>query len=138
MTDIDVDGIEVGEHRGAPVVLAATRRAWEDWLARHHADRTEVWLKIAKKSAKAERTIDAQDGLRGALCFGWIDSVRHPLDGEYFLQRYGPRRAKSPWSRRNIGIVGELTAAGRMREPGLAEVERAKADGRWATGLGTG
>lgn len=126
--------IEVGEHRGAPVVMAATREEWEAWLAEHHADRAEVWLKIAKKSSPVE-TIDAQDGLHGALCFGWIDSVRHSLDGDFFLQRYGPRRKKSPWSRRNIGIVAELTAAGRMRAPGLAEVERAKADGRWAAGL---
>lgn len=132
MTDI-----EVGEYRGATVVQAATIEEWEAWLSEHHADRPEVWLKIAKKSSRF-RTIDAQDGLRGVLCYGWIDSVRHPLDGDFFLQRYGPRRKKSPWSRRNIGIVAELTAAGRMRPPGIAEVDRAKADGRWEAGMSAG
>jgi uncharacterized protein YdeI (YjbR/CyaY-like superfamily) len=65
------------------------------------------------------------------LCYGWIDGVRKGLDDDWFLQRYTPRRARSRWSKRNCGIVGELIEAGRMRPAGLAEVERAKADGRW-------
>ena len=69
--------------------------------------------------------------LEVALCFGWIDGQRRPLDGEYFLQRFTPRRARSRWSRANRDWATRLIEAGAMREPGLREVERAQADGRW-------
>jgi uncharacterized protein YdeI (YjbR/CyaY-like superfamily) len=66
-----------------------------------------------------------------ALCFGWIDGQRKALDDQYFLQRFTPRRARSRWSQVNRDKVAALTKAGRMRPAGIAEVERAKADGRW-------
>jgi uncharacterized protein YdeI (YjbR/CyaY-like superfamily) len=66
-----------------------------------------------------------------ALCFGWIDGQRKALDEKHFLQRFTPRRARSKWSEINRGKVEALSKAGRMRSSGLAEIERAKADGRW-------
>jgi uncharacterized protein YdeI (YjbR/CyaY-like superfamily) len=108
----------------------ASAREWERWLEEHHDSSDGAWLKIAKKGSD-EVTLTIGEALDLALCFGWIDSRREALDDDYYLQRYSPRRERSNWSRINVGKVEELTAAGRMRPAGLAEVERAKADGRW-------
>ncbi|MEU5883859.1 YdeI/OmpD-associated family protein [Spirillospora sp. NPDC047279] len=104
--------------------------AWESWLAEHHGDEGGVWLLIAKKGGGGE-SITIREALDGALCFGWIDSQRKAYDERFYLQRYSRRRRGGPWSRVNVERVGELTAAGRMRAPGLAEVAAAEADGRW-------
>ncbi|WP_433663108.1 YdeI/OmpD-associated family protein [Nocardia sp. CA-128927] len=74
------------------------------------------------------------EALDVALCYGWIDSHRKGLDEQHYLQRYSPRRAKSPWSQLNVAKAEALIAAGRMREPGLAAIRAAEADGRWAAG----
>jgi uncharacterized protein YdeI (YjbR/CyaY-like superfamily) len=89
-----------------------------------------VWLQIAKKGRGIE-TVTHAEALEEALCFGWIDAVRHAHDDDYFLQRFVPRRPRSKWSQINRDKVMALTEAGRMHAAGLAEVERAKADGRW-------
>src|SRR5262245_35251815 len=104
--------------------------AWEGWLDEHHADATEAWLRIARASSH-QTTVTHAEALEVALCFGWIDAVRHKLDDHFFLQRFTPRRARSTWSKINCAKVEALTAAGRMRPAGLREVERARADGRW-------
>jgi uncharacterized protein YdeI (YjbR/CyaY-like superfamily) len=114
----------------------ATATEWERWLEENHDSSDGVWLRIAKKGSD-EVTLTIGEALDLALCFGWIDSRREALDDDYYLQRYSPRRARSNWSQLNISKVAALTAAGRMRPAGLAEVERAKADGRWeAAGSG--
>src|SRR4051812_19782772 len=104
---------------------------WEAWLAEHHAAGAGVWLRMARRgSGDAGLTIGEAGDV--ALCYGWIDSQRKRLDERYFLQRYSPRRPRAAWSRVNVERVESLLAAGRMREPGLAEVRAAQADGRWA------
>jgi uncharacterized protein YdeI (YjbR/CyaY-like superfamily) len=104
---------------------------WESWLADYHERSSGIWLLIAKKgSDKVSVTIS--DALDVALCYGWIDSQRKSYDTNYYLQRYSPRRPKSPWSRLNVERVEALIDAGRMRAPGLAAVAAAQADGRWA------
>lgn len=103
---------------------------WEAWLAGHHETEGGVWLKIAKKGAPVA-SLTVVEALEVALCYGWIDSQRRSHDEHWFLQRYSRRRKGSPWSRVNVERVEALTAAGRMRPPGLAEVEAARADGRW-------
>jgi uncharacterized protein YdeI (YjbR/CyaY-like superfamily) len=113
-----------------PVLSFPTRARWEAWLERHHGDEAGVWLKLAKKGSAA-RTVGYPDVLEVALCFGWIDGQRKPLDGDFFLQRFTPRRARSRWSRANREWATRLIESGSMREPGLREVERAQADGRW-------
>lgn len=103
---------------------------WEEWLEEHHAVSDGVWVKIAKKGTSIE-SVRYPEVLESALCFGWIDARREALDERYFLQRFTPRQSRSRWSRINCEKAEQLIAAGRMRPAGLAEVERAKADGRW-------
>lgn len=105
--------------------------AWEAWLAGHHAEATEAWLRIAKRGSGIA-TVPTAEALDVALCWGWIDGQRESLDDLSFQQRYCPRRPRSSWSQVNQALVEALTAAGRMRPPGLAEVAAAQADGRWA------
>jgi uncharacterized protein YdeI (YjbR/CyaY-like superfamily) len=114
-----------------PEIAFATDAEWEAWLDRHHAESDGVWVKMAKKSSGIA-SVAYPEVLETALCFGWIDGRRQALDDRYFLQRFTPRRARSRWSKINREKAEALIAAGRMRPAGLAEVERAKADGRWA------
>ncbi|MDP5310010.1 YdeI/OmpD-associated family protein [Streptomyces poriferorum] len=103
----------------------------ESWLEEHHADRAGLWLKIAKRDSGVE-SVSAAEVIDSALCFGWIDGQRKSFDAVYYLQRITPRRRRSAWSLINVEKVEALTEAGRMRAPGLAEVEAARSDGRWA------
>ncbi|WP_036136374.1 YdeI/OmpD-associated family protein [Aerolutibacter daejeonensis] len=112
-----------------PIALFTDAAEWEAWLD-VHGDSKGVWLKIAKKGADVG-SVTYAEALDAALCHGWIDGQKRGCDARYFLQRFTPRRARSLWSRINIGHVERLTAAGRMRPSGLREVEAAKADGRW-------
>ena len=114
-----------------PVISFESGAAWEAWLEAEHASSPGVWLKIAKKGASVP-TVSYPDALAGALCFGWIDGQKGRLDDDYWLQRFTPRKPGSRWSRVNTDKAAALIEAGRMRPAGLAEVERAKADGRWA------
>ena len=114
-----------------PVKSFASQETWERWLDRNHGNEEGVWLKVAKKSS-GKRTVSVPEALEIALCYGWIDGQRKALDGDYFLQRFTPRRLRSRWSKINRDSATALIERGRMRPPGLAEVERAKADGRWA------
>ena len=114
---------------------AATRafrdaRAFEAWLAEHHASADALWLKIHKKDS-GRPTVTYAEALDAALCWGWIDGIRKGFDAESFVQRFTPRRARSVWSAVNREHVARLVAAGRMTEHGLARVAAAKADGRW-------
>ena len=130
---------ELGQGRGLkgsartddlPQLTFASAAEWEAWLEANHDSSEGVWLKIAKKGSGIA-TVTITEALDACLCFGWIDSRREALDDDYYLQRYTPRRARSNWSRINVDKVAKLTAAGRMRPAGFAEVERAQADGRW-------
>jgi uncharacterized protein YdeI (YjbR/CyaY-like superfamily) len=102
----------------------------EAWLEANHASSDGLWLKIAKKGS-GETSVTHAEALTLALCFGWIDSQRKGLDEKFFLQRFTPRRPRGRWSRINRDRAEELIAAGRMRPSGLAEVDAARADGRW-------
>ncbi|WP_027345217.1 YdeI/OmpD-associated family protein [Hamadaea tsunoensis] len=104
--------------------------AWESWLDEHHATADGAWLRVRKKNARVP-AITAPEAGDAAMCFGWIDSHRRGLDADYFLQRYSRRSPKGTWSQVNVARAGELIAAGRMRPAGYAEIEAARADGRW-------
>ena len=119
----------------APTLSFASAAAWEAWLEEHHGEPDGIWIKIAKKGSGIAG-VRYPEVLESALCFGWIDGRREALDDRYFLQRFTPRRARSRWSQINRDKAEALIAAGRMRPAGLAEVERAKADGRWAAAYG--
>ncbi len=113
-----------------PIVLFAAPAELEGWLEEEHASSAGVWLKIAKKGSGVQ-SVSYGEALEVALCFGWIDSQKRGLDEKHFLQRFTPRRPRGRWSRINREKAEGLIAAGRMRPAGLAEVEAAKADGRW-------
>lgn len=113
-----------------PILLFATPRDLEAWLEECHASSAGLWLKIAKKGSGVESVSYAQ-ALGLALCFGWIDSQKRGFDERYFLQRFTPRRPRGKWSLINREKAEGLIASGAMRPAGLAEVEAAKADGRW-------
>jgi uncharacterized protein YdeI (YjbR/CyaY-like superfamily) len=108
----------------------ASDAAWERWLEQRHGDPEGVWVKIAKKDSGID-SVRYPEVLETALCFGWIDGRRQALDETHFLQRFTPRRRGSRWSRINRQTAERLIDDGRMRPAGLAEVERARADGRW-------
>jgi uncharacterized protein YdeI (YjbR/CyaY-like superfamily) len=114
-----------------PIIPFADDAAWERWLEDNHAGSNGLWIKTAKKRTGIA-TVTHADALNTAICFGWIDGQRHPYDETYFLQRFTPRRPRSNWSQVNVKKAEELIAAQRMRPAGLAQIEAAKADGRWA------
>lgn len=115
---------------GAEIIIFTTTEEWVTWLDANHELTVGVWVKIAKKGS-GKKSITITEALDGALCYGWIDSQRKSCDAEYYLQRYSPRRPKGSWSKVNVDKVEALIAAGRMREPGYAAIDLAKADGRW-------
>jgi uncharacterized protein YdeI (YjbR/CyaY-like superfamily) len=118
---------------GNQAVVIAFRDAaeFQAWLEAHVDLRVGVWLKIAKKGSGVA-SLTAEEAVDLGLCYGWISGQRKSYDEVYYLQQYVPRRPRSRWSQVNVAKVEELIAAGRMRPSGLAEVEAAKADGRWA------
>jgi uncharacterized protein YdeI (YjbR/CyaY-like superfamily) len=114
----------------AEVIAFRDAAGFEAWLAKHVDHKAGVWLKIAKKGSGIPSLTD-DEAVDIGLCYGWISGQRKALDEVYYLQKYVPRRPRSRWSQVNVRKVEQLMAAGRMRPPGLAEVEAAKADGRW-------
>lgn len=114
----------------ADTIFFPDAAAFETWLDENVDHRPGVWLKIAKKGSGIASLTD-DEAVDVGLCFGWISGQRRSLDDVYYLQKYVPRRPRSRWSQVNVRKVQELTAAGRMRPAGLAEVEAARADGRW-------
>ncbi len=118
------------ELAGAPIMLFETVGYWEKWLEAKYAQPSGVWLKHAKKASGME-SVSYIEALETAICYGWIDGQKQVYDEQYFLQKYTPRRPRSVWSKINVERVVALIAAGRMKPAGLAEVERAKEDGRW-------
>ena len=119
----------------APAAIAPvpfkTAKAFETWLKKHHATSDGLWLKIAKKGAD-EPSVTYPQAVEIALCWGWIDGQKKGLDDQHFLQRFTPRRARSIWSKINVDKVAALIEAGRMQPSGQAQIDTAKADGRWA------
>src|SRR4051794_15025842 len=112
-------------------------RAFETWLRKHHSASDGVWLEIAKPGAP-EATIGYAEAVEIALCYGWIDGQKKAKDAMYWLQRFTPRRPRSMWSKVNRTKAEALIAAGRMQASGQAEIDRAKADGRWDAAYDSG
>jgi uncharacterized protein YdeI (YjbR/CyaY-like superfamily) len=105
--------------------------AWRAWLEAHHADTPGVWLILAKKGTTEPTSVSYDQALDEALCYGWIDGQTRRRDEATYQQRFTPRRARSAWSKRNVGIVARLVKEGRMQPAGQAEIDRAQADGRF-------
>jgi uncharacterized protein YdeI (YjbR/CyaY-like superfamily) len=107
-----------------------TPAAFRRWLQRHCSSTEAVWLRLGKKGSGL-KLVNYVEALDQALCFGWIDGQKKPLDAHSWLQKFSRRRARSLWSRRNIEHVARLVASRQMTAAGLVEVDAAKADGRW-------
>ena len=108
-----------------------TQKKWRDWLSKNHSVTEGIWLLLYKKDSGI-KSINHDEALDEALCFGWIDGQAKSYDDESYLQKFTPRRKKSIWSKRNTEKVVQLIQNRKMHAAGLAEVEAAKADGRWA------
>lgn len=113
-----------------PLEFFATPAELERWLRKHHAKASCLWVKYAKKKSGIP-SIDWNQAVDVALCYGWIDGQRAAFDETWFLQRFTPRRPRSPWSRANRDTASRLLAEGLMQPAGREQVERAQADGRW-------
>ncbi len=115
----------------------ASEEGFYHWLSKHHDTEDEVWIKIHKVGSGLP-SINALQAIDVVLCWGWIDAIRKGFDDKSFLQRYTRRGKKSIWSQINVNNVARLTAEGRMTAHGLAHVEAAQADGRWARAYANG
>jgi uncharacterized protein YdeI (YjbR/CyaY-like superfamily) len=115
-----------------PELVVADADAFGRWLADHHDDPTGVWLVLAKKGTTEPTSLTYAQALDQALRWGWIDGQVRSIDAATYRQRWMRRRPRSMWSQRNVGYATALIEQGLMQPPGLAEVERAQADGRWA------
>ena len=115
-----------------PELLVKNLAAWRKWLRANHAKSQGVWLVFAKKGVTTPTSLRYDEALDVALAHGWIDGQGHGRDADTYSMRFTPRRSRSVWSKRNTIIAERLISEGLMHPAGLAEVERAKADGRWA------
>lgn len=117
-------------------LIVVDAAGWRSWLDANEDASDGVWLVLAKKGTTDPTSLTYEQALAEALCSGWIDGQKRGRDATTFLQRFTPRRKASLWSERNVGLVAALDAAGRMRPRGQAEIDRAKADGRWDRAYG--
>jgi len=113
-----------------PIIAFDTASAFETWLVNNLENAAGLWIKIFKKDSGV-KTITYAEALDIALCYGWIDSQKQKFDEQAWLQKFCPRRAKSIWSKVNIGHVERLIKEGRMQPAGMKAIEKAKADGNW-------
>lgn len=118
------------EKKEPQVIAFSTPARMKKWLDKNHGLEEGIWLRIYKKNSNIA-SVNYQQALLVALCYGWIDGQLKRYDAESYIQKFTPRRQRSQWSRRNCGLAEQLIAEGKMQAPGLAQVEKAKADGRW-------
>lgn len=126
----DPESTEAPSTPSNPLTVASVED-WREWLTTNDDSSDGIWLMLAKKGVTTPTSLSYQEALEEALCSGWIDGQRRANDETTYVQRFTPRRARSIWSRRNVGIVARLAEEDRLRPRGVAEIERAKSDGRW-------
>lgn len=119
-----------GVDADVPIRAFKDAAAWDAWLAKNQNTADGIWMRIAKK-ASGKKSITYPEAVEIALCHGWIDGLKRPESDTAWLQRFTPRRQRSFWSEINRGKALALIASGQMKPAGLAEIERAKRDGRW-------
>ena len=118
------------EKKEMPTLSFKTATGFERWLAKNHDKVNGIWLRFFKKESGV-KTITYKEALDEALCYGWIDGQANKYDDTSWIQKFTPRRTKSMWSKRNTTYINRLAELGKMKPAGIAEVEKAKADGRW-------
>jgi uncharacterized protein YdeI (YjbR/CyaY-like superfamily) len=117
-------------HKELPVISFKTAQKFYAWLKVNHTKEQSFWLRFYKKNSGIASLI-RDEAVDTALCWGWIDGLINKYDDESYLLRFTPRRPKSIWSKINVAKIEKLTKLGLMQPNGLAQVEKAKADGRW-------
>ena len=122
--------MESGRAQNLPIVGFRDQQAWADWLHLNHGTSSGLWIQLAKKGS-AERSVSYAEAVEVALCYGWIDGQSKANNETSWLQKFTPRRKRSIWSKINREKVERLISEGRVQPAGLAEVDRAKQDGRW-------
>ena len=95
-----------------PELVVADVAAWKAWLAEHHQEQLGVWLLLARKGTTQPTSLTYAEALQEALCQGWIDGQARRRDDATYFQRFTPRRARSPWSKRNVGLRGRPRGVG--------------------------
>jgi uncharacterized protein YdeI (YjbR/CyaY-like superfamily) len=113
-----------------PVVAFQSQNKWRSWLSKNHSIADGIWLRLYKKDSGI-KSINHDEALDEALCYGWIDGQAKSYDDDSYLQKFTPRRKRSLWSKRNTEKVQQLIKDGKIQASGLAEIDAAKADGRW-------
>jgi uncharacterized protein YdeI (YjbR/CyaY-like superfamily) len=108
----------------------ASRKEWRQWLKKNHSLKQSIWLICYKKKSNVP-TISWSEAVDEALCVGWVDSIRKPIDEEKFIQFFSKRKAKSTWSKINKAKIQQLIAKGLMLQAGHESVEAAKQNGSW-------
>jgi len=112
------------------IISFKTPKELEKWLEKNHASSKGIWLRLFKKES-GEKFVTYKEALDEMLCHGWIDGQVKKYDDKSWIRKFTPRGSKSIWSKINTDHIERLTKEGRMKANGLAEVEKAKADGRW-------
>jgi uncharacterized protein YdeI (YjbR/CyaY-like superfamily) len=115
---------------GLPVLAFASASLFERWMVKQPVDSQGLWLKLAKQGAGVS-SVGKQEAIEVALCHGWIDGQLNPYDGRFWLIRFTPRSARSRWSEINRATATRLMAEGRVSAAGLAQIDKARSDGRW-------
>lgn len=115
---------------GLPILAFCDAASFEVWLGKQDNNAAGAWIKLVKKNGNGP-SLSKAEAVDAALCFGWIDGQLNRYDDDHWLVRFTPRKARSKWSQINRSRALELIAGGRMRAPGMAEVEAARTDGRW-------
>ena len=113
-----------------PVIAFQSQNKWRSWLSKNHSFADGIWLRLYKKDSGI-KSINHDEALDEALCYGWIDGQAKSFDEESYLQKFTPRRKRSLWSKRNREKVEQLIKDGKMHSSGLKEIDTAKSDGRW-------
>lgn len=121
----------IASRQDLPKLLFDELRTWERWLAENHASCPGIWMRFAKKDSR-RRSVTHKEALEAALCYGWIDGQIRSESESTWLQKFVPRGPRSIWSKINREAAEALITQGRMKPAGLAAVERAKQNGRWA------
>lgn len=125
-----------GKRKDLPLVQPRSRAAWRAWLEKNHASSSGIWLVYAKKHTGIP-SLSYADAVEEALCFGWIDSLVHPIDDSLYKQIFTPRKETSAWSALNKKRVERLIADGLMTRAGMKLIDVAKTNGRWNTHAAT-
>jgi len=125
------EGVRMMEIRsGLPIIGFADQKELEDWLTGQPVDATGVWIKFAKKGG-GKSSLSKAEAIDAALCYGWIDGQLNKYDDTHWLVRFTPRKPRSKWSEVNRTRALQLIEEGQMSKTGLAQVNAARADGRW-------